>query len=250
MYEDEPYYDASRFNDLPSIERAHSEMERGGTLGVALSLLGPIFAKHDMCDLLGMVLLHRHYSVDDGERPIQDERITHGGREFVTRPRRTFAKRSWPSVFAFSDGMSGSVCSLEFASASFAREADSALRRNGTFLRDTHDALASAGLTSMFGLIALPDTAAPDWEWIELNYEVRVSVLTEAPRGQHDPTRLLQTSWRFLEDPRSAACKSKCFSSCSVAGAGSGHTHDHKPYHDPAGEFPDTDPACDLRRRP
>jgi hypothetical protein len=46
-------YEQSSFNILPSIESASSDMRARDQLTLAFSSLGPIFAKHSMCESWG-----------------------------------------------------------------------------------------------------------------------------------------------------------------------------------------------------
>jgi hypothetical protein len=59
-------YNWSWFNGLSAIEVADEEMHDQNKLGIALSALGPIFMRYEVCDTWGISLLHKHWPLEDG----------------------------------------------------------------------------------------------------------------------------------------------------------------------------------------
>jgi hypothetical protein len=61
-------YSSSAFNTLPSLDDADAEFKERNAAAIVNSVLAGIFTKHDVDGLLGVQLLHRHFSLDNDER--------------------------------------------------------------------------------------------------------------------------------------------------------------------------------------
>src|SRR5712691_6002132 len=115
MFREATSFDPSDFNCLPSIEAADTEMRAQNRLGVALSLLEPIFLKHEMQSAWGICLLHKHWFVDEGEFPITDVKRTDIPREYELRPRQSFCKPFQPSILAVRQDSASILTPMEFS---------------------------------------------------------------------------------------------------------------------------------------
>ena len=95
----------SVFNNLPSIEVANENVQVSNKLNRALKVLGPIFLKHNMFNTWGISLLHKHFVIDNTEKPIQDIYTEEKRKTFVTIPRtNSFIKEYFPSVYKLENG--------------------------------------------------------------------------------------------------------------------------------------------------
>lgn len=61
-------YSSSAFNTLPSLHDANAEFKERNATEVMNSVLASIFIKHNVDGLLGVQLLHRHFSLGNDER--------------------------------------------------------------------------------------------------------------------------------------------------------------------------------------
>jgi hypothetical protein len=61
-------YSSSAFNTLPSLQDADAEFRERNAAAIVNSILGGIFTKHNVHDILGVQLLHRHFNLDNDER--------------------------------------------------------------------------------------------------------------------------------------------------------------------------------------
>jgi hypothetical protein len=227
-------YDSSMFNSLPPIEAADGEMRSKNRLRTALSVFGPVFAKHKMCDSWGISLLHRHWAIDEGELPIQDSAETSVRREFVTAPRRaSFPKQFSPAILCVDGRGESSLSPLEFSTDQRVCEAFHALTFNQAFVRDFCETALATGLSTTFGLIATKEVSSPELELVEFNQSARISVLKEVPSVETKGKTLIQTCWRFKADAASMDCEASCFARCTVSDDGS-HSGDHAPAHAPS----------------
>jgi hypothetical protein len=150
-------YDANRFNDLPSIERADWVMRETGLLDRAFSELGPIFVAHGLEQHWGIGLLHNHWSVNDGEFPLQQVFSTVEGNEYITLPKPThrIGRECWPSVLATSYCPEIELLSpLEYSNDHMVRVAYLHLLQNREFLDDFIRRAVAHELDKTFGLVA------------------------------------------------------------------------------------------------
>jgi hypothetical protein len=232
MREEFVTYQQSRFNDLLSIEIADQQRKSSNSLERALQLLGPIFARHEMQNTWGLSLLHNHWTVEDGELPIQDITEDQSPRVLETLPRTaTFEKDFWPSIFAVSDGRT--LQPLEFTSDESVREANRILDRKPDFKKAICDTLVDNGLLHVYGLAVLRNVSDSKFQLVEFNYEGRISVLREATAVEIEGKELIQTAWKLCPDENMTACQASCFSQCIVPASGGGHTHAHPKAHKP-----------------
>jgi hypothetical protein len=233
MWSRASHYDSSLFNSLLPIEAANSEMKTKNQLSVALSVFGPVFAKHKMCDSWGVSLLHKHWAIEDGELPVQDSTDTCGPKEFVTAPRGSnFSKPFFPAILAVDRWGEPCLTPLEFSTDQRAHEAFRLLTRTQAFVREFRETALSSGLSATFGLIAAKEVSSPKFELVEFNHAERISVLKEVPSVETEGKTLIQTCWRFKAHAASMDCEASCFARCTVSGDG-GHSGDHAPAHAP-----------------
>lgn len=227
-------YDSSLFNSLPPIEAADNEMRTKNQLRIALSVFGPVFAKHKMCDSWGISLLHKHWAIEDGELPIQDSAETCVPREFITAPRGpSFPKQFSPAILRVDGRGKSSLSPLEFSTDQRACEAFHALTCNQAFVRDFRETALATGLGTTFGLIATKEVSSPELELVEFNQSARISVLKEVPSVETKDKTLIETCWRFRADAAGIDCEASCFARCTVSDDGS-HSGDHAPAHAPS----------------
>jgi hypothetical protein len=228
-------FSPSRFNSLPDIELADTEMKVADTLSTALRVLGPVFVKHDMHGKWGISLLHNHWPIEPGELPVQHAEQTNGPREFATRPRQNVvsAGECWPTILAKSLCSEATMEPIEFSTEPYAYEAASAL--TSEFIREFCKTLAANGLEHTFGLIAPQALSRPDLEFVEFNPDGRVSVLKETTVADNERGRLIETSWRVVPDEVAGTCTKSCFATCTV---GTTHSKSHAPVHSTAGIAP------------
>jgi len=219
-------YDYPRFNALPSIEEADAEMRGKDKLNLALSLLGPVFVKHGLCEILGISLLHKHWSVAQGEVPITDVSVDETPKEYELRPREQFSKRFYPSILA-ATSEAGSLEPLEFSADAYAERAFEQLQQRPAFVAEFSKLLADNDLSGMFGL-GVPRPTAEGFELVEFTNEGRCSVSKELPSSEVSGMKIIETGWMFSGDA-SAGCTKSCFAKCNVPG----HTPSHSPVHAP-----------------
>jgi hypothetical protein len=225
-------FDRPRYNRLPCIELADAEMKSEGKLAVVLAELGPIFARHNMCDDWGISILHKHWLVNDDELPVQDIAWCEDYQEFVTCPRTTKPKKNIsPSLFAVEPGRSPSLVPLEFSTDQCLSQNQRTLPANQAFITDFVGVMSTRDLFGTFGLIAVKEVSDPEHELVEFSYQNRVSVIREMKSREIDRKQLIQTSWRFMADASGLACRRECFVTCSVSG--SSHTRAHNALHNP-----------------
>lgn len=227
MLQQSASYARSRFNGLPSIEEADAEMRAHNRLGVALSVLEPIFRRHEMCETWGISLLHNHWSVEDGELPITDLSKMDTPKEYELRPRAAFPKTFHPSILAVKEGVDSLLEPLEFIADEGARHAVEQLNSKPEFVREFCEALTTHDLTSTFGL-GVPRSVADIFELVEFTYEGRSSVSKEMTSAEVSGMKVIQTGWMFI-DAKTAKCEKSCFAKCNVPG----HTPSHSPAHKP-----------------
>lgn len=234
MQQELEHYNQSSFNILPSIESANADMRARGQLARAFSLLGPVFAEHNMCETWGIGLLHKHWHLEVGELPIQDVEFHEDRRQFITLPRAgAFSKPFSPSVFAVKTTLNPFLQALEFSSDLQVRGANILLTRNPQFVRDFCESILANGLEQTFGLVALRTASRPHLQLIEFNYEGRISIVRETIPSEIENKELIETSWRLSVDEVSGNCVGSCFSQCIVPASGGGHQHAHPHAHKP-----------------
>lgn len=234
MHEAFMTYKSSRFNRLLPIEVADRQMRSAGSLKLALDLLGPVFVQHQVHNAWGLSLLHNHWTVQDGELPIQDASRAESPREFETLPRTTvFEKTFWPSILAVSDDSACALQPLEFTCDVSASEANTELDYKPEFRKAVCDLLTRNHLSNTFGLAMLRDVSDPEFQLVEFNYEGRVSLLRETTAPEIEGKNLIQTAWRLCPDESSSRCTPSCFSQCIVPASGGGHQHAHPKAHQP-----------------
>lgn len=223
-------YRQSKFNDLPSIEVANENVQLTNKLKLALTVLGPVFLKHNMFNSWGISLLHKHFEINNYEIPIQDSYREEDRKIFVTIPRtNSFLKKHFPAVLKLEDG---NLIPLEYSTDSSALLANKALQENPGFVKEFYNTLVENDLNNYFGLI-YGKSIDPNYELVEFNYEERISILKEVPSEETIGMKLIQTSWFFSAESPDGNCNSKCMSYCSVSG--NNHSHGHTAYHDPNG---------------
>jgi hypothetical protein len=231
-------YDSSRFNSLLAIEAADTKMKANNMLPFALSKLGPVFARHNMCELWGLSLLHKHWDLECGELPIQDLGnlgTSWDRQEYITEPRTSFGKDVWPCVLAVDSQTGPALIPLEFSSDPCAEEATSALRDFPDFSLDFCQTVLSNGLEQTFGLFVAKQKPRPGYELVEFNFEERVSLLRETPSAEARLHALIETSWLFLPSAAANACTTKCAKFCDATGGSHTGNSIHQVYHDPQG---------------
>jgi hypothetical protein len=233
MWSDASHYNSPLFNSLPPIETADKEMRAKNRLNKALSVFGPVFAKHKMSGSWGISLLHRHWRIGNDELPIQDSPKIPGPREFITSPRHpNFPKSFSPAILAVEGKEGPSLTPLEFSTDKRAHAAVQVLARNQEFVQEFCDAARENDLATTFGLIALKDVSSPELELVEFTHTERVSILREVPSTETDGKTFIQTCWRFKADANGIDCEASCFARCTVSDDG-GHSGDHAPAHAP-----------------
>lgn len=222
-------YNWKGFNLLPEVELADADMRARGLLDVAIPTFAPIFRRYGFCDAWGIGLLHRHWLLVEGERPVQEMKAIKDGVEFVTRPRGSdFAHPLAPSILRVATGDRPSLHALELSTDSDVHAANRLLNATPAFADAFCHAAIVSGLADTFALIAnkrLPDASA---ELVEYNYANRTSVLREGS-GEEDGGPVIQTSWRFVPDHDGIDCHFRCTAKCTPSGDGhtSGHNYNH-----------------------
>lgn len=220
-------YNWSWFNGLSAIEVADEEMHDQNKLGIALSALGPIFMRYEVCDTWGISLLHKHWPLEDGERPVQEAIHKNGEMQFVTRPRALHLSGPHaPSVFRVAPGPH--LDAIEFSTDHQVFSAHDALSGKPDFVNEFCRAVVANNLQDTFGLIA--NKLIDDEEWlVEFNYAGRMSVLRRSTTEDPKEGRYIQTSWRFAKDASGIDCHFRCLSSCQSST--DGHIRNHPPDH-------------------
>jgi hypothetical protein len=221
-------YDWERFNRLPEVELADDHVRSNDLLSTALATFAPIFRRHGVCDTWGISLLHKHWPLLQGERPVQEVKLRGDDTEFVTRPRGIdFAKALASSILAV-DAMPLELRVVELSADPVVHQANRVLRAKPDFVEAFCRAAVEGGLAESFGLIALKRASTPDAELVEYNFAERVSVLREVV-GEEPAGRVIQTSWRFVPDEGGIDCHFRCTSKCTSSS--SGHQSGHKSNH-------------------
>jgi hypothetical protein len=216
-------YDWTWFNGLPEVEVADMEMRATDRLSVALSALAPIFLQHGVCDAWGLGLLHKHWLLEAGERPIQNVVCHNGDVQFETRPGSLDPGGKYlPSILAVT--CDGALHAIEFSADPQVRAAHDVLRGKPGFVSAFCRAVVANGLRSTFGLVASKLIEDEDG-LVEFNYAGRLSVLRRTTPADPRNAKYIQTSWRFAADASGIDCHARCLSRCETKG--DQHETDH-----------------------
>jgi hypothetical protein len=227
-------YDRSEFNNLQAIEDADALMRKNAQLDLATQVLGPIFSLYNLCDVFGISLLHNHWTLSDGELPIQDCHLEDSRKLLLTCPRtEEFAKEFRPSVFRISSS-EPFLHPLEFSTDTCVLDANEVLQRQGRdFAASLSQAAVGNNLEHTFGLCVIRQSTNQGDELVEFNGPERISVVKEVEIGSVASRSLLDTCWRFDKIQPTAACVSSCFARCYVNAQNVHYQHVHTPVHGP-----------------
>jgi hypothetical protein len=225
-------FNMTYFNNLSSVEDADKALIENDKLVTALKVLGPIFLKHNMYKSWGISLLHKHFEINNDEKPIQDVIMRGDRKSYITTPRNSsYGKMFFPAIFKIEG--SDQLIPLEYSTDSSAQLANKELQANPEFIKEFHQALIDFDLKNNFGLV-FGKTVDYEFELVEFNYTNRVSVLEERTSDEVKGLSTIQTAWFFSLDSNNLACVTKCLRRCVKDGSGS-HNDDHAVYHDPNG---------------
>jgi len=225
-------FNMADFNNLSSVEVADKTLSENDKLTRALTILGPIFLKHSMNKSWGISLLHKHFEINEGEKPIQDVVVRGDRNAYITTPRNiSFEKSFFPAIFKI-DG-TDQLIPLEYSTDSSAQLANKELKENPEFVKEFYQALIGLDLKDNLGLV-FGKKVNYNLELVEFNYTNRISVLEERPLEEVRNLKTIQTSWFFSLDSKKLACVTKCLTRCIQDDSGN-HNDDHAVYHDPNG---------------
>jgi hypothetical protein len=237
MQTDLTNYSPAKFNSLGTIEEADLQMRRSGALDLAVTTLGPLFARHRMCDVFGIALLHNHWLLSDDEVPIQDGSFENADKVLITRPRaKSFRRESQPSVFSIIQ-KSPFLLALEYSTEPCVLKANKVLDQRGVeFTRSLAEAVIEEGLQNIFGLCVIRAATRPNFELIEFNGRDRISVIRETERDAIAGKSLIETCWQFVSSTANLGCVGSCFNRCYVNAENVHYETVHTPVHSPEGD--------------
>jgi|GEM_PF-4832191 len=225
-------YSSVRFNGLLDVEEAENRLERTGHLDDMLSEVGPLFAKHGTWRDWGICLLHKHWSIENDEVPVQRDLEVGGLKHYVLEPRKVREQiRAKPSILAVAQDDSGGFEPLEFSKSSHTLETNESLERQKSFLDELHRVMVANGLEEIFGLISTIEDAKAGYKFVEMTEPGRVSVLRETPVDEVRSVRLIETSWRFVPTEVSLTCQKNCMATCGINTDGSHYNAGHLKQH-------------------
>ncbi|HEX8350961.1 MAG TPA: hypothetical protein VF598_13440 [Hymenobacter sp.] len=198
------HFKTSYFNSLPSAEVAEEAASKN--LLTNLTLIAPIFFKHNMQDSWGLALLHRHWDVLDGEVPVQEEYIAGEFKRYITSPKKSgYNKEAWPYLMALTSFLDHKIQPLEFATSSTTQTRYNELSAKQDFIDELCDILSNNDLLNTFGIVQAKDTVA-GYELIEDTSEGRISIISAIPTEESKKEKLIKTSWFFSADVNGMQC--------------------------------------------
>src|SRR4051812_41668620 len=77
------------YNALPIVEQADLYVRKHKLTELMTQTIGPIFVNHDISDSWGIGLLHHHWPIMPGERPVEDQVTDNNSPAFLMRPQLT-----------------------------------------------------------------------------------------------------------------------------------------------------------------
>jgi hypothetical protein len=88
---------ASFYNDLPEVEIADAAIKSKRKVEIAHEVLVPIFWRHGVLGFCGINLLHKHWTVNDGEIPEQSRKKHNSDYHLITTPvsKSTSSAQPW-----------------------------------------------------------------------------------------------------------------------------------------------------------
>lgn len=197
-------YDRATFNALPEFEDAR---ERLATERDAIPHLGDVICEYGLHDVLGVVLLHRHFPLFDGEQIVK--RIDREENAAVMYPtRRDPAHQAY--AFAIADDRGEPAYDpVEFFPQSRVADdlptlADAVEGREG-FLADFAETAVDLGVADLFGLavrhLELLRYDDEDELTVErTDHDRRLLTITVEDRTDVDPAATTETLWVFEPD--------------------------------------------------
>jgi len=142
------HYSPEAFNSLPSLFAARTGLEQHRE---TIRRLGEVIGRHDLQDVVGIALLHRHFEIARDERIV--ERINRGRSESVARA-ETQGEATVPHLFRFSaEGWRPiEFLSAEDAARNAIAETLERVAAGPTFLREFANVLVQDGAVDVFGV--------------------------------------------------------------------------------------------------
>jgi hypothetical protein len=204
-------YSSAFFNSTPELPDALRKHQIAGGNNWVHDTFGPIFRKHGVDKLLGIGLLHHHFSLEDDEF-LTDVRGTSTPWKSQTGTR--------PSVWAFQNMR---LTPLEFAmddddsSVAYPRWDCSDMK---DFLMDLSTLFENHGVAGTYGLVRYPGDDFPGR--VEMTVGRANVNLTPTQADKHDPASQSEAAWYFTDDFRKRGCACNCFHHGKPHG---GHTH-------------------------
>lgn len=214
-------FEVSRYNALGPVEEANRTVRQDDLIVEFMRQAASLFRKHGVESRLGVALLHRHHTCEQGERMTQQAAWVDGERALVTRPITTKLdlREEIPWLWAVSDGQ---FFPMEFTRDPLARALLLSDNIPPEFLQEFAELSASSPIGLFIGLAVVERTLYSPIEYDEIPLEVTDPQARSAIvriRKFNSVAKAIETAWTFKEyiDPV-AGCdtRSSCQGTCRV----------------------------------
>ncbi|MEW6638919.1 MAG: hypothetical protein AB1586_00340 [Pseudomonadota bacterium] len=200
------------YNSTPDVQNADADIRRDGSLERALTVLAPIFQAFDVAEFCGINLLHKHWTVEESEIPLQSRQPYASGHELVTTPSLAGTTAMPSSWVLLVEGTRADFVPFEFSTdAEVLRHAEH-LMRLPAFFATVGDALLAHDLFRHFGVCIVPREPLsddPDASLVEVSSpRARASLIRAASLNPGQP--YIQTAWIFAIDDKKQPPKPVC----------------------------------------
>lgn len=219
-------YSSSAFNTLPSLHGASAEFKERNTAELMNSVLADVFIKHHINDILGVQLLHRHFSLSN------DERLVDVGKASVpwsNHGSNALDLRIIPVSWAF-EGDSYRPYEFKFIPPTQAKGSQAELQEPAmqeAFLVEFNEALKTHNLQGVLGIRSLKgDLKRPEMEITK----GRSNITFEYDSGAAEADGAIEASWAF-DGKGKPNTRTHCASYCSPC-SGDNHAQYHDRYQD------------------
>lgn len=210
------------YNSLPSVEQANAELEAMDRAEV-LDELCRIIVDHNLQDVFGIRLLHKHNVIESHEMMVEIEELTAQGEPcLVTAPRVDFASAgSAPNSWKLSSGSTPEWHPLEYSTDAVVAECPN-VETSGPFFREFRIALEKLNATEILGPCVIgreyykrhrpgqPSILAETTDLVR-----RANVVKFELEEAYAKERLIQTTWQAAKtstDSAQTTCVVACIS--------------------------------------
>lgn len=223
------------YNKLPSVYEANESVRRDGRLDRFLDDVGRSFIAADLASSVGVGLLHKHNSVEEGHMMSQSEGRYEEELALIcahTNQLQSHCDAIAPILYGFSDDHD--LIGFEFSSDRIVKHAHKRLLRQPKFIERFQLVLREHGLQDYLGFSILGrefyvHNKQPGLVPVEQSdAQSTANIVRLRNEADLDMTSLIQTSWAFSAEDQSQ-CIPLCSSVCVMRSPG--HSREHYPNH-------------------